>query len=699
MTTTPRAADEARELEPIEPTAVRGQEIPALTGLRGIAIALVLVYHTNFDRLPGGFLGVDLFFVLSGFLITTLLIEERNAKGRLGLRDFWLRRAKRLLPALIALLIALTIFIDIHAWISGASSNPTWNPFYFRPSALSTLFFSANWHAIWTTDHSEVFSLHQPLAHTWSLAIEEQFYLVWPFIVVAIFTLGRRFWRRTGLAITLLLAACSAGAMTWAAVSYRSLTYDYNSTVTRAFVIMVGALLAFAVANRPQPTARMRPLLLVVGIIGVIGIIPFAHSAGNVGDLAFPSKWMFLWGFVVFSLLAVAIIADVRQVNPSPLGRMMSIAPLVFLGEISYALYLIHVPILFMVEGYFHLLGWKLFVSVATLSIGLAWLSQIFLERPARRSRFVFRHPWYVVGGMLMTAGIILLGTSTLIVSPSGLPGPPTSKPTPELSGALPGQGGMVGSLAPFFATHSPRSITMRLVGATMTQQIAAPMVAGLKTLPFGYQVRTAMDSAVPTLPARLDRQRAGAEDARIVISSCEKSDLEALAARGADAERWFEQSLASAVGALERRDPSSAVAILSCPLPAPSHRSLTAAQQAFNAAAAAVAGQTGQTGQTGRTIYLPVGDAVLLVGNYSATLPPPSTPQASLASGSWVLSRMSDGIHLCQPGALRIAAATLADLDSESHVGAPRGHWWTGSWRSDQSFTAPGSCPARSSY
>src|SRR5437763_6444404 len=149
--------------------------MPALDGLRAFAVAAVIAYHLNLTGAGGGYLGVDIFFVLSGFLITGLLVEERGRTGRIALRAFWGRRARRLLPALLLLLSALSLYAGL--------GGPGLNRSTLRPDALATLFYGANWHLIFTqSSYFTQFAAPSPLLHTWSLAIEEQFYVLWPLI-------------------------------------------------------------------------------------------------------------------------------------------------------------------------------------------------------------------------------------------------------------------------------------------------------------------------------------------------------------------------------------------------------------------------------------------------------------------------------------------------------------------------------------
>jgi len=157
---------------------------PALDGLRAFAVAAVIAYHFGAGWAPGGFLGVDAFFVLSGFLITSLLLTEWGRNGRISLPGFWARRARRLLPALLVVLGAIALYAAV---LAPASQLDT-----LRGDGISSLFYFANWHFVLSgQSYFDLFSLPSPMRHLWSLAIEEQFYLVWPLVVLACLRVGR----------------------------------------------------------------------------------------------------------------------------------------------------------------------------------------------------------------------------------------------------------------------------------------------------------------------------------------------------------------------------------------------------------------------------------------------------------------------------------------------------------------------------
>ena len=201
-------------------TAVTGRHLPALNGLRGIAVIGVVAYHLQLSWASGGYLGVDLFFVLSGFLITTLLLEEWVGTSRVDLVAFWGRRARRLLPALFLVVAALAVYLVVNAHFGGPGANGLIDLSGLRGEALGTLLYVNNWHLIYAhQSYFAQFSAPSPLQHTWSLAIEEQFYLVWPLVLLLLLHVVRRSWRGAAAASPQLrpggLAATqSAGTLT-----------------------------------------------------------------------------------------------------------------------------------------------------------------------------------------------------------------------------------------------------------------------------------------------------------------------------------------------------------------------------------------------------------------------------------------------------------------------------------------------------
>ena len=308
------------------PTAVTGHHLRALNGLRALAVVGVVAYHLGWGWASGGYLGVDLFFVLSGFLITSLLLEERVRNGALDLARFWARRAKRLLPALFLVVAALGLYLILNGRFGGAGANGSVELSNLRGDALATLLYVGNWHAIYADQsYFTQFSAPSPLAHTWSLAIEEQFYLLWPPVLLVLFALAGRAWRRVGLLIAVAGALGSAALMALLYHPGVDPTRIYYGTDTRLFDLMAGAALAFVVAARPQPGPRSVRTLHLVGPLAAVALAVFWATAGTPSGL--PRGFMFEGGFLLCAVLAALVLADARLLEPGPMARALSLAP------------------------------------------------------------------------------------------------------------------------------------------------------------------------------------------------------------------------------------------------------------------------------------------------------------------------------------------------------------------------------------
>src|SRR6478609_9428250 len=236
------------------------RHVPALDGLRGIALLGVLLFHAN-GALAGGYLGVDLFFVLSGFLITSLLLAERRETGRIALGPFWIRRARRLFPALLSLMPVVAIYGRYFARKEELLT--------VRAQALAALAYVANWQAIFRhQSYWQLFAAPSPLEHTWSLSIEEQFYVVWPLLVSLLL---RRRTARTLLGVCLLLSALSMAAMLFF-FDPGNTTRAYLGTDTRMTGILFGAALATVISPNQHFAARTVRVLDVGGLFAALGL-------------------------------------------------------------------------------------------------------------------------------------------------------------------------------------------------------------------------------------------------------------------------------------------------------------------------------------------------------------------------------------------------------------------------------------------
>ncbi len=381
----------------------RLRHVPALDGLRGIAVAGVVAFHA--ESLTGGYLGVDLFFVLSGYLITSLLLVEFQGTGAIRLLAFWARRARRLLPALFGVLVGVALYAAFVAAPSELSQ--------IRGDALATLGYVANWRAIIAgNSYWAQFIARSPLEHTWSLAIEEQFYLIWPLIVLGVLT-----WRRgSARALLAVAAALAIASAVWMAVRYTpgsDPTRVYFGTDTRAPAVLLGATLAaWLVWRGPVTTRSARVGLEVVAVFAALGVAwAWLRVDGRTDSL-------YAGGFFVIELGVVAVIAAVSHPRPGPLAAVFSFGPLRALGIISYGVYLWHWPIFVALSPErAGLDGLRLNSLRVGCTLLVAIASYFALERPIRRGSFSVPAMRIVVP-VAVAAVIITVLVSTLGAAP-----------------------------------------------------------------------------------------------------------------------------------------------------------------------------------------------------------------------------------------------------------------------------------------
>lgn len=362
--------------------------IPALDGIRALAIVLVLVFHGGFSWAGGGFFGVDVFFVLSGFLITGLLVSEYRQNAGIGLRRFWAHRIRRLGPALLVMLAGIALYAYFLA--------PSDTLGELRTNALATLLYVNNWHQVsGGQGYFAALNTPQPLLHTWSLSIEEQFYVVWPLVVLGVLTWSRSL--RTLLVVTVTGAVASAVAMVVVYGNGAGANRAYYGTDTRAQALLIGAALAIVLAH-PLPRRRAGPVtttslvrqvslgttarsaVVALGAAGLVTVVWLAYSVDST------SSWIYRGGFTLVALATAALIACVALVPPSPWSRLLALRPVRYVGAISYGLYLYHWPIFVVLDNArTGLSGWALFALRVACSFAVAAVSLHFLEMPIRR--------------------------------------------------------------------------------------------------------------------------------------------------------------------------------------------------------------------------------------------------------------------------------------------------------------------------
>ena len=410
-----------------------------LDGIRALAIVAVLLYHGGVVWAGGGFLGVEAFFVLSGFLITSLLIAEWRRSTTIALRSFWARRARRLLPALFCM-VAVVGFYEVLA--SNADAVPG-----LKGDGIATLFYYGNWHQIATqSNYFAATGPVSPLQHTWSLAIEEQFYILWPTSLLAAIWLTRRALRRrrptdrrvlgTLLAISVILAFASAADVMIMFRGGAGVNRVYYGTDTRAVSLLTGASLAFALAifrpaDSTRPTVETAKRWGVLGLAAVLAlgaVLAMMHYADGA------SAWLYPYGMVGLDLAVAVIIAAVVLRPSSAAGRIFSVAPARGLGQISYGVYLWHFPLfLWLTAAATGVSGAPLLGLRLAVTLLVSMISFVLIEQPVRRRKL----PNWLVAALAPAA---LGGACAALFVAAAAAAPPLAsaplpKPPPRLEG------------------------------------------------------------------------------------------------------------------------------------------------------------------------------------------------------------------------------------------------------------------------
>jgi peptidoglycan/LPS O-acetylase OafA/YrhL len=398
------------------------RNVPGLDGLRGVAVLAVMAFHAGVATAGGGLLGVDVFFVLSGFLVTCLLLAEYQRNRTIRLRSFWARRARRLLPALFVLLAGIIAYAR---WGSSGIS-----PVQLKGDALATLFYGANWHYIATGQNYFVkYGAPSPLLHTWSLGVEEQFYLAWPLIALVVL---RRFGTAGLRWAAGLLAAASAATCASLYLAGTSVDSLYYSTDTRAQSLMVGALLAVLIptawrqegAATPVGSSHRTRWAVTLGGAGYLGagvLLYSLHAAHGDGPFLYEGGFLVVAGATTL-LVAVTVVRP-----PSVLNRALSMRPLRYTGRISYGLYLYHWPLFLVLNGARTGLGGYALTAVRFgATVAVAAVSYHLIENPVRTGRWPanVNLGHFRKGSMawlsLLTASLILIGVLVEFGVPTG---------------------------------------------------------------------------------------------------------------------------------------------------------------------------------------------------------------------------------------------------------------------------------------
>ena len=438
--------------------------MPGLDGLRALAVLAVIAYHEQFAWAPGGLLGVGVFFTLSGFLITGILISQWAKLGRIKLGDFWLHRARRLLPALFVMLAVVTAWVTVSDRARLAS---------LRPAVGAAAAYFSNWYLIARNQsYFARFAPPAPLDHLWSLAVEEQFYLLWPLLLLAGLIAARKLRIPTAWLIvpTAILTAASVYAMLTLYQPGQDPTRVYEGTDTRAFGLLIGVMLALAWPSAGERGARpaSRWTRVFLDAAGLAGLAVIGLLIWRVGQY---SPFAYRGGLVLLSAATAAVVAATAY-PASIVGRALGWGPLRWIGVRSYGIYLWHFPVIVMTSQPNVKPGLLLAGLQIAASILLAALSWQLIEEPIRhgaigrawaRVRAAGRRP--NLGQIKLASLAAGAGTAAVLVVAVG-----------GLSGAVQAKsGGQVGSVASQGALQLPVTRTVFKAPRTHDSHSAGP--------------------------------------------------------------------------------------------------------------------------------------------------------------------------------------------------------------------------------
>jgi peptidoglycan/LPS O-acetylase OafA/YrhL len=375
--------------------------LPHIQGLRAIAVLLVVIYHFWPGRLQGGYIGVDIFFVISGFLITGQLTRELERSGRIRLPSFYAKRARRLLPASLLVLIFSALATLFILPLSSLGQN--------LREILASTFYVENWSLVASAvDYLGASNDATTVQHYWSLSLEEQFYILWPLMLLGASALAMRFWAgKRWKALVLVVAVATVLSLVFSIFyTQTSPSQAYFNTFTRAWEFGAGALLALLPRFRP----RQAWFSNVVGYAGILTLLATAYLY----DKATPFPG---WAAILPVLGTMAIIVAHRRDNWWDAGRVLSFRPVSFIGDISYSLYLWHWPLIIIAP---FVPGWGLSIynriALFAFCFLLAWLTKKFVEDPVRSWKFLTGRKPRITFGFMVAAMVV---TSLVVLSTS----------------------------------------------------------------------------------------------------------------------------------------------------------------------------------------------------------------------------------------------------------------------------------------
>ncbi|MGG2024904.1 acyltransferase family protein [Gottfriedia sp. S16(2024)] len=389
-----------------------------LDGLRALAVLSVIAYHLNFSWASGGFLGVTVFFVLSGYLITDLLIAEWSTNQRIDLKSFWYRRAKRLLPGMFTLLLIVIAFVSLFK--SSMIGN-------LKQDSVAAIFYYSNWWYIFHhLSYFESYANPSILNHFWSLAVEEQFYIIWPILTL----LGLKYIKNKDRLFLYTFVGAIVSALLMAILFHPGSDPSrvYYGTDTRAFSLLIGASLALVWPSRKLTNNVTTSGKILIDLVGITGLLIFLLMVGKTNQY---DSFLYRGGMFLLSISAAMLIAALAHPT-SKIGRFLAMRPLKWIGLRSYGIYLWQYPVIILLSPKVNTGDTSLFRAICqiTLIFVLAALSYRYIEDPIRKGKlgilwknflagninlkeFFYKHI-VIISTFILLSGIASFGLSVL---------------------------------------------------------------------------------------------------------------------------------------------------------------------------------------------------------------------------------------------------------------------------------------------
>ncbi|HSS08480.1 MAG TPA: acyltransferase family protein [Acidimicrobiales bacterium] len=632
--------------------------MPALDGLRGLAVLAVLCYHAGFGWAKGGWLGVSVFFTLSGYLITSLLLREWANRGRIGLGAFWSRRARRLLPAALVTLAGVSLLAPV---LSSANQLH-----HLRFDVLASVGYVANWRFLFAhTSYADLFSAPSPVQHFWSLAVEEQFYLVYPLAAYAALRAGGR------RLLAVLLGSGALASLLWSLHLHASVNRVYYGTDTRVAELLAGALLALSwyglVPSASGSSKRARSGLDMLGLAALAGTLVCCTT------MAETSHWVTRGLLPLQAVLSVMVIAAAAR--PGVVARVLAWRPLAAIGLVSYGLYLYHWPVfLALSPARTHLSQVPCFGLRVAVTGALAWCSYVFLEQPVRRRRVLTgRLVLPVAVGTALSVAIAAVAVTVHVpqsnlayanvriggkapISIDRMPPPPQPVVVQATAVPVPSSVLIVGDSGMADASPAIQALYQKL-GTTTVINTTFPG--------FGFTTMTGWRSSWPAMVA--------ANRPQLILAMLGGWDLSYIKSNGAKAYEAVLDDVTNMLTAAGGR-------ILWLGIPPPANPvgldstvdSLLQIEAAQHPAVATYA------------------DPAVALRAADGTAP----RWLEDRSGGLVLARKPDGWHFCPDGAALVAQFMATKVAQLGWSPAPPTGWETGDWRSNYRYNdPPGGC------